>query len=386
MIYLDNAATSWPKPEAVCRAVERYIRHCGASPGRSGYRAAVEADALLSQTRVMVKDFFGAPAGASVIFTLNCTDALNIALKGLLKPGDHVVTSQLEHNSVSRPLNRLEQAGVCYSRVVCSHGGMIDPEAVRALIGSKTRLIVLAHGSNVLGTVQPVAAIGRLAREHGLLFLLDAAQTAGEVPIDMRQMGVDLLACPGHKGLLGPAGTGLLIFNSEIDIQPLREGGTGSASEDAVQPKSYPERLEAGTPNMPGIAGLKAGLEFIRQEGLPKIAAHKQKLLAHLLEGLSETEAVTVFGSADPSRRAGLVTFNIQGWDPSDAAAVLEARYGLACRAGLHCAPWAHQALGTFPEGAVRFSPGYFNTEEEIAEALAAVLEMSKNPLISEIV
>jgi cysteine desulfurase family protein len=381
MIYLDNAATSWPKPEAVYRAVERFIRHCGASPGRSGYRAAVEADTLLSRTRAQIKDFFGAPAGASVIFALNCTDALNIALKGLLKPGDHVVTSQLEHNSVSRPLNRLAQAGVSYSCAACSEGGMIDPEAVKALIGPKTRLIVLAHGSNVLGTVQPAAEVGRLARQHGVLFMLDAAQTAGEAPIDMQQMGVDLLACPGHKGLLGPAGTGLLVFRGELDIQPLREGGTGSASEEAVQPKIYPERLEAGTPNTPGIAGLKAGLEFIQQEGLPKIAAHKQKLVGALWEGLSELKAIRVFGSADPSRRAGLVTFNIQGWDPSDAAAVLESRYGLACRAGLHCAPWAHQALGTFPEGAVRFSPGYFNTEEEIAATLKAVFEMSRNPL-----
>jgi cysteine desulfurase family protein len=378
MIYLDNATTSWPKPETVYRAVERFIRDCGASPGRSGYRAAVEADALLIQTRAMIKDFLGAPAGASVVFTLNCTDALNIALKGLLKPGDHVVTSHLEHNSVSRPLNRLEQSGVFYSRVLYSEGGMIDTEAVRALIGPKTRLIVLAHGSNVLGTVQPAAEIGRLAREYGVLFLLDAAQTAGEVPIDMQQMNVDLLACSGHKGLLGPAGTGLLIFKGELDIQPLREGGTGSASEEAVQPKSYPERLEAGTPNMPGIAGLKAGLEFIQQEGLPKIAAHKRKLTIALQKGLSELKAVRVFGSAYPSRRTGLVTFNIQGWNPSDAAAVLEARYSLACRAGLHCAPWAHQALSTFPEGAVRFSPGYFNTEEEIAKALEAVFEMSK--------
>lgn len=381
MIYLDNAATSWPKPEPVYRAIDSFNRNCGANPGRSGYRASVEAESILRQARILIKGFFGAAGKARVVFTYNCTDALNIALKGLLEPGDHVITSHLEHNSVSRPLNRLQQLGISYSRVSFSPSGTIDPKAVEALIGSKTRLIVLSHASNVLGTLQPVAEIGRLARERGLLFLLDAAQTAGEVPIDMHKMGVDLLACPGHKGLLGPPGTGILVFHEGIEIKPLREGGTGSSSEESLQPTFYPDRLEAGTPNTPGIAGLKAGIEFIQQEGPNKITAHKQRLLASLLEGLFKVKAVTVFGTNDPFARAGLVSFNIQGWDPADVAAILEARYGLACRAGLHCAPWAHQALGTSPGGTVRFSPGYFNTIAEITAAVEAVTELADNPM-----
>lgn len=342
---------------------------------------AMEAERLLRQARAVLRDFFGAGDPDRVIFTLNCTDALNIALKGLLKPGDHVVTSCQEHNSVSRPLNRLRELGVEHSRVPLSAGGFVDPAAAAGLIRAQTRMIVLSHASNVLGTIQPVAEIGRLAREHGLLFVLDAAQTAGEVPIDMRKTPVDLLACPGHKGLMGPPGTGVLVVGENVEVGSLREGGTGSVSDEPVHPDRYPDRLEAGTPNTAGIAGLKAGLEFIREVGLEQIRAHKRDLLSRLLRGFAAIEGVTVYGPPGPDDRAGLVSFNIAGWDPREAASLMDARFGLACRAGLHCAPWAHQALGTFPAGAIRFSFGYFNTAAEVEEALRAVAVLAENPV-----
>ncbi|HSW36557.1 MAG TPA: aminotransferase class V-fold PLP-dependent enzyme [Candidatus Limnocylindrales bacterium] len=382
MIYLDNAATSWPKPEIVYRAMDSFARSCGANPGRASFRMAVKAEETVRQTRASVKNFFGAARDDHVIFTLNCTDALNIALKGLLKPGDHVITSHLEHNSVSRPLNRLKELGICYSRVSSSPEGLINPEEIKPLINAQTKLIVLSHASNVLGTVQPVQEIGRLAREHDLLFLLDVAQTAGEIPITMHEMGIDLMACPGHKGLFGPPGTGVLVFNGKIEINSLREGGTGSASEEPYQPKYYPDRLEAGTPNTHGIAGLKAGIEFIQQEGLLQIKNYTHKLLSSLLKGLSSIKGVTIYGSQDPCIRAGLVSFNIIGWEPQEAAAALDSRFAIACRAGLHCAPWTHKAIGTFPDGAIRFSLSYFNTEEEIASAISAVVNLAKNPAI----
>ncbi len=381
MIYMDSAATSWPKPQSVYHAMDTFLRQKGANPGRAGFRMAVEAEATVQQARALVKQFFGAAGSASVVFTHNCTDALNIALKGLLTQGDHVITSHLEHNSVSRPLNRLRELGVDYCRVPYSTDCLIDPAAVKALIRPQTKLIVLTHASNVIGTVQQVREIGRLSREHGLLFLLDAAQTAGEIVINLQELNVDLLACPGHKGLLGPPGTGILVINGDVKINSLREGGTGSASEEPFQPLHYPDRLEAGTPNTVGIAGLKAGLEFIINEGLERIREHKQKLLRLMLLGLMEVEGVIVYGSAEPRFRTGLVSFNISGWAPQEAAAVLESRFDLACRAGLHCAPWAHQALETFPEGAIRFSLSCFNTETEVMQALNAVVKLAEEPL-----
>jgi len=373
MIYLDNAATSWPKPESVYHTMDSFIRELGANPGRASFRMAVEAEKTVREARFLLKNFFNAPSPDHIIFTLNCTDALNIALKGLLSPGDHVITSHLEHNSVSRPLNRLAEAGVVYSMVSHYPDGLIDPVEIKKMIRPETKLIVLTHASNVLGTLEPVREIGCIAAEHDIIFLLDAAQTAGVVPIDLKEMQVSILACPGHKGLLGPPGTGLLVINNHVEIASLREGGTGSLSQEPFQPSYFPDRLEAGTPNTVGIAGLKAGVDFIIKEGLEKIRSHELLLMDFLLTELLRIPGVAVYGTQDAGRRTGLVSFNIEGWEPQDVAAVLETKFEIACRAGLHCAPWAHRALGTYPSGAVRFGISYFNKKSEIEAAIAAV-------------
>ena len=378
MIYLDNAATSWPKPEAVYRAMDTFIRELGANPGRASFRMAVEAERIIREARILIKDFFNAPSPDHIIFTLNCTDALNIALKGLLSPGDHVITSCLEHNSVSRPLNRLAEAGIVYSMVSHYPDGLIDPAEIKKMIRPETKLIVLTHASNVLGTLEPVREIGCIAAEHDIIFLLDAAQTAGVVPIDLKEMQVSILACPGHKGLLGPPGTGLLVINNPVEIISLREGGTGSLSQEPVQPSYFPDRLEAGTPNTVGIAGLKAGVDFIIKEGLEKIRSHELMLMDFLLTELLRIPGVAVYGTSDAEKRIGLVSFNIEGWEPQDVAVVLETKFEIACRAGLHCAPWAHRALGTYPSGAVRFGISYFNKKSEIEAAIAAVSALAK--------
>lgn len=341
MIYLDNAATSWPKPEGVYRAMDTFFRELGANPGRAGFRMAAEAEKVIREARVLLKDFFNASSPDHIIFTLNCTDALNIALKGLLSPGDHVIRSCLEHNSVSRPLNRMAESGVVYSRVPHNQDGLIEPEEIKKMIRPETKLIVLAHASNVLGTVEPAREIGHIAAEHEIIFLLDAAQTAGALPIDLKEMKINLLACPGHKGLLGPTGTGVLAINDLEEIASFREGGTGSFSEEPVQPSRFPDRLEAGTPNTVGIAGLKAGLEFIMEKGLEKIRSHELSLIDLLLKGLLSIPGVTVYGTQRAEGRSGLVSFNIESWEPQDVAAVLESKFDIACRAGLHCAPWA---------------------------------------------
>ena len=377
MIYLDCAATSWPKPETVYRAMDEFLRKSGANPGRAGHHMAAAAAELVWQARIAVKRFFNAPRNSHAVFTLNCTDALNIALKGVLSPGDHVITSSLEHNSVSRPLNRLKKLGVDYSRLSPSREGFIDPGEIEREISSRTRLIVLSHASNVFGAIQDAAAVGRIAREKGILFLLDAAQSAGVIPVDFQELGVDILACPGHKGLLGPPGTGILLFRDGLEINPLREGGTGSSSEEAYQPESYPDRLEAGTLNTVGIVGLKAGLEFLEGETMTAVQQHKGRLIELLVKGLRMIPGCTVYGPVDAQKRAGLVSFNLEGWAPQELAAALESSFQIACRAGLHCAPWAHQSLGTFPGGAVRFSVGYFNTESEIKAAIEAVAALS---------
>ncbi len=373
MIYLDNAATSWPKPETVYLAMDAFIRELGANPGRAGFRMAVEAAAVVEETRALLKDFFQAGPKGEIIFTLNCTDSLNMALKGILRPGDHVITSSLEHNSVSRPLNKLKEQGVEYSRAASDPQGFIRPESVEEEINDRTRMIVLTHASNVLGNIEPVKEIGAIARTRGILFLLDASQTAGAIPISLGDLNVDLLACPGHKSLLGPPGTGLLVLNEGLDIDSFREGGTGSFSEEPVQPLSYPDRLEAGTPNTVGIAGLKAGIEFINNTGLRAIRRHEVRLLNLLQEGIGAIPGAVIYGPAEAKERTGLLSFNLEGWDPRELAAVLETGFDICCRAGLHCAPWAHRSIGTYPEGCLRLSISYFTTPADIEKVVEAV-------------
>lgn len=379
MIYLDNAATSWPKPESVYKAMDAFMRNLAANPGRAGFRMAVEAMRVMEEARVLLKEFFQAGPGGKVIFTFNCTDSLNMALKGILSPGDHVVTSCLEHNSVSRPLNKLKETGVEYSRVAPDREGFIRPEAVSAAVNSRTRLIVLTHASNVLGNLQPVQEIGAVARRHGIPFLLDASQTAGVLPISLKEQQVDLLACPGHKGLLGPPGTGLLIMGKGLEINSLREGGTGSLSEEPRQPAAYPDRLEAGTPNTVGIAGLKAGIEFINRVGLETIRRHEVNLLHLLTSGIGAIPGVHIYGSQNAEEQTGLLSFNLEGWDPGELAAVLETEFDICCRAGLHCAPWAHEFLGTYPAGCLRLSLSYFTTEADVEKTVEALRAVAGN-------
>ena len=377
MLYLDNAATSFPKPEVVYRELQDYLRRDGANPGRGGHQWAVRVEKTLDDTRSLLARFFGMDDYRRVIFTLNGTDSLNMAIKGVVRPGDHVVTSLLEHNSVSRPLKQLESDGsITLTQLPFSQEGFVDPDDFRRALTSRTRLVVLLHASNVLGTLQPIAEVGRICRRHEALFLVDAAQTAGIVPIDMQAMQIDLLAFPGHKALFGPPGMGVLLVGQRVQPAPWREGGTGFDSEDPVQPRQLPYLLEGGTPNTLGVAALRAGLRFVTGEGLDRIRGHEQRLLTRLIESLRDNPKIRLYGSLDLSRRVGSLTLNREGYTASEVGMILDNAFEIAVRPGLHCAPYLHRELGTAPEGAVRISPGYFNTEEEIERCLSALEQL----------
>ncbi len=372
-MYLDNAATSFPKPETVYQAMDRFLREAGANPGRSGHRLATAAAATVAETRHRVARFFHAPAPERVIFTVNTTEALNLALKGVLRPGDHVVTTSMEHNSVARPLRKLETVGVMVTFVAASPEGQVAVDDMAAAFTPATRLVAMTHASNVTGTLQPVAAVGQLCRDRGALLLVDAAQTAGAFPLDVPALGIDLLAFPGHKGLLGPPGTGGLVVGAGIRLAPLREGGTGSQSESDVQPEEMPDGFEAGTVNTVGIAGLGAGIRYLEETGLARVRDREALFTRQLLQGIADVPGARLYGPSPNVERAAVVSFNLDGWEPQDVAAALDSVFDLQCRAGLHCAPLAHRTIGTYPSGAVRFSPGFFNTEAEIAAAIEAV-------------
>ena len=377
MIYLDNAATSFPKPEAVYRELQDYLRRDGANPGRAGHQWAARVEKTMDDTRNLLARFFGMDDYRRVIFTLNGTDSLNMAIKGVLRPGDHVVTSLLEHNSVSRPLKQLESDGsITLTQLPFSREGFVDPEDFRRALTPQTRLVVLLHASNVLGTLQPIAEVGRICRRHEALFLVDAAQTAGVVPIDMQAMQIDLLAFPGHKALFGPPGIGVLLVGHRVEPLPWREGGTGFDSEDPRQPRRFPHLLEGGTPNTLGVAALKAGLRFVTGQGLDRIRGHEQRLLARLTESLRDNPKICLYGSLDPQRRVGSVALNRQGYTSSEVGAILDNSFEIAVRPGLHCAPYLHRHLGTVPDGAVRISPGYFSTEEDVDRCLSALEQL----------
>lgn len=384
MIYLDNAATTYPKPETVYRGMEAFVRAAGANPGRGGHRRALEAEAMIDDTRRLLARLFGGRRPERVVFAHNATDGLNMAIKGVLRPGDHVITSVLEHNSVSRPLNRLEQEGtITLTRLPATSTHLIDPDAVRKALTPKTRLAALTHASNVTGTIQPVGTIGRIVREHGALFLVDAAQSAGVVPIDVERDCIDLLAFTGHKGLLGPTGTGGLLVGERAEVRSWRDGGTGGDSTRPIQPEEFPHHLEGGTPNVFGIAGLREGVRFLLERGVESILPHEETLLAAFVKALRDPERFTWYegGSAPPGeardRRVGLVSLNARGFAPTEFAAVLDEQFDVAVRPGLHCAPYAHRHLGTFPQGTVRLSVGALTTAEEIRQAAAAFDEVA---------
>lgn len=374
-IYLDNAATSWPKPPQVGEAMVRFLAEDAGNPGRSGHHMAVAAQRMIEQLRSRMAGLFGADDADRVVFTLNATDAINMAIKGVVQPGDHVITTVLEHNSVSRPLQAMADAGfITLTRLPLADGGFVDPDAVRAAVTPKTRLIACTQCSNVIGTIQPIGDIGWIARECGVLLLVDAAQSAGLVPISMREMQIDLLAVPGHKSLLGPTGTGALLVGQRAEVRPWREGGTGGDSSDAHQPREYPHRLEGGTPNTVGLAGLAAALDA---PAVVDPLAHERALGRLLVEGLQEQRRFRVLGPEAWDCRTGLVSFTCEGMASQDLAAILDQSFGIAVRAGLHCAPGLHRALGTFPDGSVRVSPGVFNTSDEIARLIDALRQIA---------
>jgi cysteine desulfurase family protein len=377
MIYLDNGATSWPKPQSVQAEMVRFLAEDAANPGRAGHRMAIASEKKLDDVRGKLTRLFDGDEPERMILTLNCTDALNIAIKGVVSEGDHVITTTLEHNSVSRPLQAMADAGfIQLTRLPMFDGGFVDPDAISKAITSKTRLIAVTHCTNVLSTIQPAAEIGRIAREKDILFLLDAAQSVGIVPISIRKMNIDLLAFPGHKSLLGPTGTGGLYVGKRADPRPFREGGTGGDSSSPTQPHLYPYWLEGGTPNTVGVAGLGAGLDYVNQQGVEPMLAHERVLVKRLVEQLEGDSRFNILGSRDWSRRAGAVAITVQGLLPTEAGAILDESFEIAVRPGLHCAPYIHKELGTYPDGAVRISPGPFNTAEEIDQLVAALQQI----------
>jgi cysteine desulfurase/selenocysteine lyase len=378
MIYLDNAATSFPKPEAVYQALDYFARNDLANPGRAGHKMALAAERALDDCRHLLNQLFHGGEPERFVFTLNCTDALNMAFKGVLAEGDHVITTDLEHNSVSRPLRKMELDGrISLTRIKADAGGTVDPDDFRKAFTPRTRLIALTHASNVLGTIQPVAEVGRIARERGLTFLVDAAQTAGTMPIDVQAMNIDLLAFPGHKSLLGPTGTGALYVGPRVQVRAWREGGTGGDSSNETQPKEFPYFLEGGTPNVLGVAGLKAGVKFVQEKGLDELHTHEMKLIDRLWRRLDELPGYHVFGHRDLTRRVSTISFRAESLPAAEIGGILDQAFEVAVRPGLHCAPYIHRSLGTFPEGTVRVSPGPFNTEADIdhlAHALAEIV------------
>ena len=379
MIYLDNAATSWPKPESVYQAMDEFLRTKGGNPGRGSHSLAVAAKETVEETRLLVAHLINAQEMERIIFTLNCTDALNLGLKGLLKPGDHMITSCIGHNSLVRPLRKLEQKGVKITRLPPSSGtGVISSQDIEQTITRDTKLVVVTHASNVTGVIQPIEEYGVIARKHKLVFMVDAAQTAGKYQIDVQAGNIDLLAFSGHKGLFGPPGTGVLYVGSRVNLDSIREGGTGSHSELEEQPTTLPYRYESGTVNSVGIAGLGAGLKFIFKEGRKKILGHEQYLTDRLIEGLSLIPGVTLYTAKDGAKQASVISFNIEGYEPGEVGVILDQAFDIKVRTGLHCAPAAHKTLGTYPLGTIRLCPGYFNTREEIELTLQALEKVAR--------
>ena len=408
MIYFDNAATSFPKAPGVSEAIGKFIAESAANPGRAGHRMAVAAEHMLDDVRLRLTRFFEGDDFHRMIFAMNTTDALNMAIKGVIpdvfggeKP--HVITTVLEHNSVSRPLVAMRDAKqIELTQLTCDDAGFVDPQEVARAIKPNTKLVVMTHASNVTGTIQDAAAIGRICRERDVLFCLDAAQTAGVVPISMKAMNVDLLAFPGHKSLLGPTGTGGLYVGSRCPEPPeavaatneaghmdrvvmrkgklraWREGGTGGDSSTPTQPALYPYYLEGGTPNTIGIAGLGASLDYVTKHSLADTLAHEQAMVKRIIDQLSANPKVRILGTRDASKRVGTVAFTIEGYEPSDVGSILDDSFEIAVRPGLHCSPYAHRRYGTFPGGAVRVSPGPFNTNEELEALLGALTQIAE--------
>ncbi|MBU2534551.1 MAG: aminotransferase class V-fold PLP-dependent enzyme [Chloroflexi bacterium] len=376
MIYLDNAATSWPKPREVLKAMNDVLERAGGNPGRSGHLLSIEAARVMYRTREYIADFFSSGDPLRVVFTNNATHAINLVIRGLLKPGDRVVTSSMEHNAVMRPLRDLEKKGLDLHVVPCTSDGCLDFEDVSRTVNANTRLVVINHASNVVGTMLPIAEIAPVAHRVGAFILVDAAQTAGAVPIDVQAMKIDLLAFTGHKSLMGPPGIGGLIIGGNVDaslIEPLIRGGTGSQSELEEHPEHLPDKFESGTPNIVGIAGLYAGMQWVMERGIDAVRSHEKELTRALIAGLKDIPGVKVYGTLDPEKSMAIVSFTIEGRRVSELGLRLDEEFGILSRVGLHCAPAAHKSIGSFPEGTVRLAPGLFTTMHDIKRTIQAI-------------
>ncbi len=402
MIYFDNAATSFPKAPGVSEAITKFLAESAANPGRAGHKMAIAAERMVDDVRLKLARFFDADDHKRMVFAVNTTDAINIGLKGVLgafidagqKP--HIITTVMEHNSVSRPLVSMESVGeITLTRLSPDAEGFIAPEQFKAAIRPETKLIIMTHASNVLGTIQDITAIGAIARAANILFMVDAAQTAGVIPISIKKQNIDLLAFPGHKSLLGPTGIGGLYVGTRCpapaqatltitdpvpapraktgNLRPWREGGTGGNSATTTMPASFPEYLEGGTPNTIGIVGLGAAIDYVNSQGLDKIAKHERHMVQAIIDKLADDPRFKVHGTRDASKRVGTVSISIEGFEPSDLASILDDSFGIAVRPGLHCSPYMHNHLGTFPSGTLRISPGPFNTDEQLATLLDAL-------------
>ncbi len=379
--YLDNASTTFPKPPCVTEAVCRYMTEMGTNVGRGEYASAFDTEDLVFDTRDALCALLGGADPSDVVFTRNVTEALNLVLKGFLHPGDHVIVSSMEHNAVMRPLTQLAAAGVTFSRAQCAPDGTLDATEVERLICPQPRAVVMTHASNVCGTILPVCEVGAICRRHGIPLVIDAAQTAGVVPISMEECGAAAICFTGHKGLLGPQGIGGCVLDPEFatQIDALVAGGTGSYSDSEQMPSFMPDRLEAGTPNLPGIAGLAASLAWLGEKGIDAVRGHELALTQRLLDGLRPLAAarrVRLAGLPGTEGRTGVVSIQTPGYDLSQVAHDLDARFGIQTRVGLHCAPSAHKTLGTFPAGTIRFSLGWANTEADVDLAISALGEL----------
>lgn len=380
MIYLDNAATTFPKPKEVNDAVYDCMCNYCANPGRSSHKLAIKGAMTIYDAREKIAEFFNFDNPLRVIFTSNATDSLNIAIKGFLKKGDHVIISAMEHNSVLRPVHELKNKGLIDVTIIkCDKEGKIDTNDIKKAIKENTKLIAMTYVSNLTGTIFPVEEIGKIAKEYNIKYLMDASQAAGILPVDMKSMNIDLMACPAHKGLLGPEGLGVLLVGDEIDLDHNKEGGTGSESHNLSQPSFYPDKLEAGTPNLPAIAGLSAGIDYIKSKGLKSILSHENKLLDLLVAKMKNNPKIQIYGPEHICDRSGCVPINIEGKDSSEVAYILDDQFEIAVRPGKHCAPLAHETIGTKELGAVRISVGPFTTESDIIKVVDALNKISEN-------
>ena len=382
MTYLDNAATTFPKPQQVYDAMIDCMQNYCANPGRAGHKLAMKAAREIYYTRENIAKLFNVSNPMNIIFTSNATESLNLAIKGLVQEGDHIITTSMEHNSVIRPIKALERYNVENTIVSCEKDGSLDVSKIKEAIKPNTKLIVTTHASNVCGTLIDIESVGTIAKENKIVYLVDASQTAGVYDIDVNKQNIDMLAAPGHKCLLGPQGTGILYIREGIKLTELKEGGTGSKSEDLFQPDLYPDKYESGTHNTPGIIGLGKGVEYILTEGIDKIRKHEEELCEYMLKRLEEIDNIEIYGIKDSKKRAAVISINIKDIDSGEVTYLLDSEYDIATRSGIHCAPLAHKTMGTLETGAVRFSFGYFNKKEDIDRTIEALKQIVNNDKI----